>query len=81
MARSRYPEAPQDASADLQRAWGELTRELETRDARFYAPGDAKWVIVNVSATTSINVSAASDTYTANILATVIQKLVEKGIL
>ena len=81
MAKTRYPDPPRTENLDLQRAWGELVRELDSRDAKFYAPGDAKWIVVNVSTTTSINVSAASDTYTANILASLIQKLAAKGII
>ena len=81
MARQRYPDPPSTLDPEAQRAWADLTRELDTRDATLYAPGDNKWVVTNVSITTSINVPSASDTYTSNLLASLIFKLASKGII
>ena len=81
MARSRFPDAPSSLHPDAQRSWGELIREIESFTERFYSPGQTRWVVTNCSITTSINVSAATDTYTANLLGSLITKLKNKGIL
>ena len=80
MSKSRYPNAPLRWE-EMGDAWNSLVRELEVRDSKYYSASKNKWNTANVSTATSINVSTATDTYTANVLGSLIQLLSNKGII